>query len=717
MKINKIAAAGCVPFPQRFELTIPDHARIIAITGDNGAGKSTLLDLVYFALYGDTTKAGGAYSLFNSKNGVCELGFEYGGHDITIHRMVDGVNRKQRVFVWCDGVSLTEGKTTEASEAILSVFPVSESVFLAAVYNAQSQKGNPLEMSDGKRRELLADVLDFAEIDEAAALVVPHAESGKREWIELSCRMATIKTMVESFPLGDSDALMDDVAKTAQITQARDMELAEAQVNLANAVAQTGDLNEAMQHAARLRQVIDQRETQIKDLKTRIQNNQSHLLDRAIVIRDASRGWLNYQAAIEARKTELETLEKNSLDAQSRILSIKREWESVAYPYKMGSSMLDQHKQDAVLIDQVPCGGVQEYSGCPLLTNAITAKARIPEAEKAAQHLQQINADYLDLVSEAEQTAKQAIDVMSNARSVLVTLMKEAEVLKADADLIHRLEVAEDAIASYQQQICELWDANRIDHDELLRYESRINAASGSTNVVHLKNALAHAEDMLTLARAKETEARVALENHNQRAADRQAKERELEKLQDESHRVQLAMDNLGILSAAFGPKGIKALKIDAAGPGITEIANTLLAECFGPRFTLEIQTQRELASKRGELRECLEFMVTDNETGLISGVEQKSGGEQQLIREVISLALCIYSRAQSGVDVKTVIRDEACSALTEDNTVKYINMLAKACELGGLHQVFFVSHKQNTATMADCVVKIANGGVSCVVI
>lgn len=74
---------------------------------------------------------------------------------------------------------------------------------------------------------------------------------------------------------------------------------------------------------------------------------------------------------------------------------------------------------------------------------------------------------------------------------------------------------------------------------------------------------------------------------------------------------------------------------------------------------------------------------------------------------------MCIYQRRKLGVDTRTLIRDEACSALTEDNTIRYILMLQKACEIGGFDQVIFVSHKLVTHGMADAEIKIEAGKVT----
>ncbi|MCU1315490.1 MAG: nuclease SbcCD subunit, partial [Candidatus Acidoferrum typicum] len=64
------------------------------------------------------------------------------------------------------------------------------------------------------------------------------------------------------------------------------------------------------------------------------------------------------------------------------------------------------------------------------------------------------------------------------------------------------------------------------------------------------------------------------------------------------------------LLAKGLGNDGVVALTIDDAGPALTHTVNELLLACYGRRFTVEIRTQRALAS--GELREGFQILVHD---------------------------------------------------------------------------------------------------------
>ena len=90
----------------------------------------------------------------------------------------------------------------------------------------------------------------------------------------------------------------------------------------------------------------------------------------------------------------------------------------------------------------------------------------------------------------------------------------------------------------------------------------------------------------------------------------------ELEKFSATQSRADRLSDEIAqwkLLAKGLGNDGVIALTIDDAGPALTHTVNELLLACYGMRFTVEIRTQRTLAS--GELREGFEILVHDAES------------------------------------------------------------------------------------------------------
>ncbi len=161
-------------------------------------------------------------------------------------------------------------------------------------------------------------------------------------------------------------------------------------------------------------------------------------------------------------------------------------------------------------------------------------------------------------------------------------------------------------------------------------------------------------------------------------------------------------------LAIAFGPEGIQALKIDAAGPQVEQLVKSLLEECYGSRFAIQFQTQRILKGGGTSDKE-FDIRVLDAEkpTALIG---EKSGGERVILGEALSLALSLFGSLRAGARVEEIIRDEADGALSSDRAQAYFEMLCKAVELGHLHRVYFITHRAEIAEQADARLCLRNG-------
>lgn len=763
MRFISLTVGGAVPFPNETTIQFP-AAQKVAVTGDNGAGKSTLLDCIFIALYGDTTKPGGLYPLFPSKKGLVDLSFQYQGQMYRIRRMIDGEARNQKVWVYQNGVCLNEGKVGQAAQAIEDVIGISADVFLASVYNAQTQKGNPLALKDGERRDLLSKVLGLGAFDEPYRQVsdalkeTENAIVADSSLVERLSDLASTVEPIQSRIASNNGELETAKGKLAEVNN----QIHAITTQQAMVAASISDFSECQNNVTRLRNQILANQTNVVELTKKRDANKAQLLDRDAEIRQAA---LEYEAitakvtshreAVAESQAAMETIRqqhasddkarRESLEADQKIidgLHVEANHAATAESQAVFAiaQLENQIKSlsDLAGLDDVPCKGEGEFAGCALIANRKEAATTL-EAKKA-EMIALMNS--LGGLKEKAISSKQAYEVAlseynqryeadtkireAHAASMMeiaqrnadtVALLKtneeRAAALKPVADLLPHLELANDKIATYERELVALNDAITLDETELNNWQHRLDAMTDTTKkVAELETQLVSLKEQQTqwdsiLVGLQQTLGQLAAHLTIAKEA-----ETELEALKGRQNELASKVGDLTILKTALGPKGAKALKIDAAGPAISQLANTLLAECFGSLFTIHIQTQKSLIKDDTEVRECLEFSIIDNATGDICAVEQKSGGEQQLIREVISLALCIYQRKQTGADLRTVIRDEACSALTEENTTRYVAMLEKACEIGGFDQVFFVSHKKVAQGLADAVLHVSGGKV-----
>ncbi len=763
MRFLSLTVGGAVPFPNEITIQFP-AAQKVAVTGDNGAGKSTLLDCIYIALYGDTTKPGGLYPLFPSKTGLVDLSFQYDGQLYRIRRMIDGVARNQKVWVYQNGVCLNEGKVGQAAQAIDDVIGISSDVFLASVYNAQTQKGNPLALKDGERRDLLSKVLGLGAFDEPYRQVSDALKEADQAILadsslveRLSDQAGTIEHIQTRIGLNNGD-IENAKGKLAEVNN----QIHAVTTQQAMVVASISDLSECQANARRLRNQILANQTNVDELTKKRDANKAQLLDREAEIRQAALEYEAVTAKVESHReavadsqAAMETIRqqhasddkarRESLEADQKIidgLHVEANHAATAesnahFAIKQLEGQIKQLSDLAALGD-VPCKGEGEFSGCALIANrkeaATTLETKkaemialmnrvgdITQKAVASSDAYQVALHEYNKLYEADKTLRdeqaEKMAIITQKTNEVVELLKKQEeraaALKPVADLLPHLELANEKIETYERELVALNNAIALDENELNNWKQRLDAMTDTTAKV------AELERQLFTLKSQQAEWETFVAGFQQSAGQLATQltiatdaAKELEGIKTRQGELAATVADLTILKTALGPKGAKALKIDSAGPAISHIANTLLAECFGSVFTIEIRTQKNLVSDDTEVRECLEFSIIDNKTGDYSPVEQKSGGEQQLIREVISLALCIYQRKQTGADLRTVIRDEACSALTEENTARYVAMLEKACEIGGFDQVFFVSHKKVAQGLADAVIHVSGGKV-----
>lgn len=164
-------------------------------------------------------------------------------------------------------------------------------------------------------------------------------------------------------------------------------------------------------------------------------------------------------------------------------------------------------------------------------------------------------------------------------------------------------------------------------------------------------------------------------------------------------------------LAVDLGRDGLQALEIDAAGPELSSTINALLHECYGPRWTVTIETTRPDASGHREI-EDLVVRVLDVVAGRDAPAEAFSGGQCVILSEAVSLALAIIACRRSGMEEVTLVRDESAAALDPEHTRAWIAMLRRAVEIVGARRVLIVSHNAEVPALCDAELRVEAGRV-----
>jgi exonuclease SbcC len=182
---------------------------------------------------------------------------------------------------------------------------------------------------------------------------------------------------------------------------------------------------------------------------------------------------------------------------------------------------------------------------------------------------------------------------------------------------------------------------------------------------------------------------------HGQAEAARSSIER-IEKRQKEGVLVEQeitvlaqAAERWRILQRACSRDGIPALELDAAGPGISGIANELLASTFGARFQISFETTKLSKDSKKQLET---FNIAVYGDAGEKRIEDLSGGERVWIERAISEAIAIYMSDHSGCQLQTTFQDESDGALDPDNKQNYFSLLRESFRLGRRFFTFIIT-------------------------
>lgn len=155
-------------------------------------------------------------------------------------------------------------------------------------------------------------------------------------------------------------------------------------------------------------------------------------------------------------------------------------------------------------------------------------------------------------------------------------------------------------------------------------------------------------------------------------------------------------------LALDLGRGGIQSAEVDSAGPELTEIANELLRECHGTRFTVAVDTSRLSANGKKQLDEFRLNVLDTVAGGLERDAEEFSGGEKVFLGEVIENALLILACRRADAQNPSIVRDESGAALDPENTRAYFAMLRKVVEKTGAAHLLLVTHSPELQEMCD---------------
>lgn len=774
MKINKITAKRLYAYPEEVTLTFPEGEGLINVRGENGSGKTSILDTVTLCLFKDSpNRRGGLYAQFpkETRDGLLEVDFDMNGHNYVARRLVDVEQRKQKAFFYIDGHPVTEGLEKQFDEAVKKYF-CSQEMFLSSIYSAQENEGNLLNCPESKQRELLAEMLGLGELEELYKKATEKFKAVTRYAEDLQLQANQLKGL-----LTDETAVKIELGRVLENIDALKLAMSELQLQLdqkkqelANAKANAQNIDALRQDINALFLEIGQGKAAIYDLEARIKKNQEFLLNRRAEIEAAVIEADEIQFKLPGGRLELEHLQnqllvinsehRKELESKSQEISAKREavkalqegidnkLREIAENINLQSrrsAEIGGLQSSALLTSEVPCSN-ETGSTCKLLASAFNAQNRVKELEADLNLLREqellivIDKEPLEAASkellELEKaynerlsldTASEIKPQLDESQKDISNLEKRLVELKPLLDLAPNLVGVDERVKDYQLQISQLAESLALKEERVVALQEKVEAASALTQTC--ERAMKDIRFTELLLTEKNSELSLLLGARVNKEGILRSNENIKSQLNSLSDSLTVALsevDRWKLYKLAVSPKGIQALETDAAGPEISSICNEILAQTFGSRFSIKIETLRELVSGKkikdeetGEMvteqREKLLIKVIDNEKTVEGEIFNKSGGEKSILGEVLSLSIAIYNKLKQSLDYKTLIRDEVTAALSLENSQKYLHMLRTAQKIGHFDQVVYVSHHKELQGEADYTYHCENGRIMAV--
>ncbi|MDE3021354.1 MAG: hypothetical protein KGI54_05795 [Pseudomonadota bacterium] len=399
----------------------------------------------------------------------------------------------------------------------------------------------------------------------------------------------------------------------------------------------------------------------------------------------------------------------------------------------------ESYRKRASLISEVPCNGTSFPATCPLLKDAMLAKESMPLAEKAVVdhriEWEKVNKQIIvlkaqtadnpceakkkEIETQLESTRRRirelqsvtALEASLHAAEKTISSVKEQithQKMMGDSQTAMLKESIEKEVAEEQKLLSRQDSGTHASQQAIASLEQELATIPFYAGIDEVKKAENELEQAAKVSREhsvkiSELEAVIAeLETSSVRiATESQILESSLNKI----HRIEEEIPYWILLSKAFGNDGIVALSIDDAGPTLACIVNDLLLKCYGPRFTVSIQTQMQTA--KGEMKEGFDILVHDADRNEAKSITVMSGGQKVWINETLTRAIALYIAYNSGNEYKTLFSDEADGPLDPERKKQFMSMKKRVLEIGNYDREYFVTQTPDLWNEADVIINL----------
>jgi len=740
--------------------SLPDG--LIALTGPNGAGKTTIMDNLhpYRIMPSRATRL--SVDGFSYWDHLCapqaqkEFKWEHANvvyRSTFVFRKPSKTGKAEYYLASLDTDGLwrpcsvpdgteSDGKAETYDRCVEAVCGSLES-FFTSVFSSQGRR--PLaSYGTAEIKGLLAELLH---IDYLRALSTKAADVAKllgKSLVAIQAQLQAFTVVraeetqaVASLHQASSDLIQTKARREQTLTAIE--ETTQQKASLAARQNENESIHiRVMELAKRRREIVESKAVVINDRtigEQRITQRRGALLERAnrnqsvLNLRESIQGAqaLKNEAilAIAVEEGRATTLRSEIGELESKRLrhtAIISQLKGLESKGASKATLVESLRNQSSVIDTVPCLGHAMHATCPLLAQAHAASQQATEhtgsltalrsAYKALRVEATVLAPSVELLMVKGAKLVESTQKLTTARRKLEqsTELSGKQPLLVAADLavveLARERETIDGEANDLKTRCDAENHKLNEQLTLIDTEmQRLTAVDFSEEIRKIDVVLGESRNSLIALEARIEgliRAQVRFES------ERDALAKRLLGVDATERRAQLLSDEIAhwkLLAKGLGNDGVIALTIDDAGPMLTQQVNDLLLACYGHRFTVDIRTQRELAS--GEMREGFEILVHDADKDSTKAVAMLSGGQKVWVNECLTRGIALYLASNAGQPYRTVFSDESDGPLDPERKVQFIRMKREVLRLGGYEREFFISHTPDLIAEADAVIDV----------
>jgi len=673
---------------------------LIAIVGENGAGKSTLIGSVFAALFRQLPgQKRSLYDFATHPQPEIDLTFSVNGARYGSLLKIDPKSRQMESYLFNgEEKSLTNGKK-EPFEDLIRKCAGTPDFFLSSIFSSQKRTGNFLSLDRSDRKELfIRELLGLDRLRLIAAAAKHKGDEVARTTLGLDGQAKGLKELVEAgveepteieARLAEVSSRLETLEAEKRVAQQRLLELQSAEASRKPLLAEVENL----------RQGLRKTDAEIAETKRQIGRDESLLTGKKDLADLTERGATLATRIEELHRQirEIQGLETSNRDTERTVQTLDAELRSSVTELER---LRVEHEELAI----VPCRGEGPYASCPKIRRAVEACKKIPtlEGEVATLSIEvdvqrgslvQIAMPSFELTRTLEGCERDRRKVDQERQGY-----EELRAVEARRDERHK---ALERLARARTEVGE----------ELSRKESALSAFSDLDAKMHGSRREIENADRLIVSSRRERDSLIARQAQiKQRREQMDAARTRLAQVEAELGAARGEQEDYSYLAKVFGPDEIQLCEIQAAGPQVSMLVNSLLEGCFDNKFEIRFRTQRPKADGKGVVDD-FDVEVRNKNLDRTYLVDELSGGQFVLVNEAVNLGIAIYNMRQGeGIRFETLFRDETVGALDATNAKEYVRMLRRAMDLGGFHQIIFICHSPLVWELADDILSVVRG-------